>query len=424
MNFIKDDKDKKNSRDIYSGTEEEPENEDGDYYVFSEEYDDELKLYSDKREERRRRKKIRKKRIAFISVLVVMAAIVCLNWDALSPSAISETVQEFISNFGSSKYPIEFDEGTMKAAVPVGSNIGILTDTTFLIYSQNGSKLAVRSHGINNPAAVSGGNKALIYDRGGKQFRVETRMHEAYEATAAYDITTAAMGTSGNFAVVTEADDYLSELIVYNNLYNNVFKWDTSQGRVLAAALSPDGKKIAAVVIGARNGSIFSDVYIFNLNSKTPVAVKKYDGILLYSIRFKDNKRIAAVGDSEAVFLDTSGKERSVYSYGDKELECSSNGDGPTVLVFNNGLSSSNVVSLGSDGKVIGTTDIEASGVTIVSNSDGKSIIVANGKIFAINDDCTKKSKIAVSGEMLSAITMKNRVFVFGTQSVGRYDLK
>lgn len=384
---------------------------------------DELSAYSEAIKRRILRQKTRKRRLIAFAVLVIAALFVFLNWGTLSPTVIAESTQSFFSGFGKSKFPVDFSEGTMKTAVPVGSNIGILTDTSFLIYSQNGDQVAVRPHGINNPAAVSGGGKALIYDRGGTQFRVEARYSEPFSTNASYNITTAAMGSNGYFAIVTEAENYLSELTVYDNSYKNIFKWDSSKGHILTASISPDGSKLAAVVIGARNGNMFSDIYIFNLSSSKPSSITKYDGELFYSINFKDNNHIAAVGDDEAVFLYSSGKQISKYGYGGRELKCSSNLNGPVVLVFNKSGTESSVVSLDNGGNLLGNTDVAASEVSIISNGDGKTVIVSNGQILYTSDNCKDSGKISVSGAVMSVISMKNYAYVFGTQSIGRYKL-
>lgn len=398
-------------------------NDDYVEYEFDDETENELRRYSEAREERKLRKKRRKRRLVSIVVLIFVALFFYVNWDVLSPTALADTLQNFFGSFGKSKYPVSFDEGSTKSAVSLGSNVGVLTDTSFIIYSKKGDRLDVRPHGINNPSAVSSGTKALIYDRGGKQFKVETRFGELFSSTASYNITTAAIGKKGNFAVVTQADNYLSELTVYNTSYKSVFKWDATQGRILSAALSPDGKKLAAILIGVRNGSMFSDIYIFNLSSKTPVAVKKYDGQLLYSIAFKDNKRIAAVGDEETVFLTASGEEKSIYNYKDKVLLCSSNGEGPVVLVFGKNASQSMVVSLGNEGKLLGSADIPMSNVTIVSNSGGKTIAVADGKIWHASDNCDNAKVISVSEDVEYAFSSNGYAYVFGSQSIGRYKL-
>lgn len=414
---------KKNGKKAQKSTKSVYINDDYVEYEFDDETENELRAYSEAREERRRRKKRRKRRLVSSIVLLFVVLFFYVNWDVLAPSALADSLQNFFNSFGQSKYPISFDEGSLKAAVPLGSNIGVLTDTSFIIYSKKGDKLDVRPHGISSPFAVSSGTKALIYDRGGRQFRIETRFGEPFSSTASYNITTATIGRSGNFAIVTEAENYLSELKVYNKSYKNIFKWDSTQGRILSAALSPDGKKLAAILVGVRSGGMFSDIYIFNLNSETPAAVKKYDGQLLYSISFKDNKRIAAVGDEQTVFLTASGEEKSVYGYKDKELQCSSNGDGPVILVFNKNAKQSTVVSLDGGGKLLGSGDIPMSNVSIVSNAAGKTVAVAEGKIWYASDNCSNPKLISTSEDVRCAFSSNGCVYVFGSQSVGQYKL-
>lgn len=383
----------------------------------------ELKAYSDARKARLKKIKLKRRKIVFAVLLILAVILVWLNWGSLAPSSAAETFQNFISNFGKSKYPVFFEQGSLQAAVPMNTNTGILTDTAFLIYSKNGTLLVSRPHGFNDPCAVWGGGKAVIFDRGGKQFKVETRIGEPFSETASDTITTAAAGDSGTFAIVTESQDYLSELSVYDSSYKNVFKWKCAQGRILSAAISPDGKKLAAVVVGARSGVFYSDIYIFNTNSKNPVAVKKYDGETIFSIRYKDNTRITAVGEGKAVFLNSSGNEYSTYSYKDKALNCSTNTDGPTVLVFSGVNGKATVVSLDGEGKLLGQSSVDGE-IKSVSVGGGHIVLTTHGDILYSNENCKQFSKIIVSGEILEALPINNYAYIFGTQSVARYDLK
>lgn len=398
-------------------------NDSHDDEIEEDEEENELKAYSEARKARIYKKKRRKKRIISLLVFVLVIALIYLNWNVIAPTPLSESIQSFFSEFGKNQYPVDFEEGTMKTAVAVGSNVGILTDTSFLIYSQNGDKIASRPHGFNDPAAVSGGGKALIYDRGGKQFRVETRFGEPMSSAAAYDITSAAMGDKGNFAVITQADNYLSELTVYNNSNKPVFKWDSTKGRILTASLSPDGGKLAAVVTGARKGEIFSDIYIFSLSSEKPLAIKQYDNTLLYSIRFKDSKRIAAVGDQKSVFLYVSGEQKSEYDYGSNELLNCCNLDGPLILAFKNGADSSTVISLDGEGKVLGKS-VTSGSVKYVSFGGDFVSALSDSKVFISKEDLKQQTAVSVPVGVQTVLNIKKYLFVIGTQSVSRYDLK
>lgn len=383
----------------------------------------ELLAYREKRKNKFEKKKKFKKRSFILLAVVVLAAAAYFCWDIIAPEALSENVRNFINEIGSNKYPVDFGDGTTQTAVSVGSDIGILTDTSFIIYSRNGTKLVTRPHGFNNPYAVCGGGRALIFDLGGKQFSVETRFSEPLSQTMDYAITSAAMGGNGSFAIITEAENYLSELTAYSNSNKAVFKWDSSQGRILCADISPDGKMLAAVVTGARKGSVFSDIYIFNLSKKDPVAVKKYDDTFFYSVKFKDNKRLAAVGTQKAVFLYTSGKEKSVYSFGENEALCTSNSSGPVVIAFKKTAGSTDLVSLDGEGKKLGETKISGE-VNKICQGGGRIVALQNSKVTAFDSNLKIISKISIPFGPKAVIATGKYIFAVGTQSVGRYDIK
>lgn len=407
---------------------EEPEDtqeiEDDDDDKENEEDQNELKAYSEKRSERLYKRKRRKRRVIVLLLLAVAAFFIYANWQSLAPSAVADNIKSIMADFGQSKYPVEIEDGTLSAAVPVGSNIGILTDTSFIVYSKNGDKLDTRPHGINNPTAVYGGGKALIYDRGGKSFKVESRYSEEYSSNADFNITSAAMGGNGSFAVVTEAENYLSEAKVYSNSYKMIFKWDCVQGRILASALSSNGKTYAAVVVGVRNGNMFSDIYIYNTASTVPVAVKKYDDTLLYSINFTDSTHISAVGDKKAVFVDTSGKEISVFDYGDKELADSANTGDTPVLAFKKGTSQTELYSFGAGGNKKGTTVINAANIKSLNNGSGKTVLLSGDTLWYFNSDCSNGSHITIKGNTKSVFSLNNSAYIFKTQSVERQSIK
>lgn len=384
---------------------------------------DELRQYSKKRVQRQQRKRRRRKKVITLVILALIAGAVALNWDYLEPAHLAKTISSFFNSFGQSKYPVEFTDGSFKAAVPIGSNVGVLTDTSFIIYSKNGDKLDTRPHGINNPNAANGSNKALIYDRGGKSFRVETRYAEEFTSTAEYNITSASMAENGNFAIVTEADNFLSEVKVYDNSCNVIFKWDSIKGRILTTALSPDGKTLAAVLLGVQNGNICSDVYFYNVSNKDPIATTKYDNCLLYSLSFKGGNKVAAVGENKTVFIGTDGKELLSYDYGDKELSGSTCNGGPVVLAFKKGTTQTELVSFDKNGKRLGSALINAADVENMSNKDGKTILISHDKLFYFNDDCSKTAVTTVQSDIKSAYTAGGQAYIFRSQSVSVSDL-
>jgi hypothetical protein len=390
----------------------------------TQETEDELPEFRRKREERLKKLHKRRKMIVTLVILGLVTVFAAFNWDKLAPASLADNIQGLFGEFGSGGYPLMISSGNFKNAVPIGSNIGVLTDTSVLIYSQAGTELTQRQHGMSNPTIDAAGGKAVVYDRGGKTFKVETRFDEPFAATTAFPIVTAAMSLSGRLAVVTQSDSYLSELMVYDTGYKNIFKWYSSKGYITAASLSPDGTKVTAVVLSAVGGSYRSSIYVFNLGKPNPVSVTDIDGALLFSIQYIDNDKIAAVSKTESVFLSDDGKKKSVYSYNGKTLKCYANSGSITALVFGTyGTgNSSTIVSLSGSGKVTGNA---------LTKYNLKSVFACDGKLAALTDEgvwhadasCKHGALTAATGDKIAALPFKGNVYVFGLQVVYRYQL-
>lgn len=379
----------------------------------------EVQLYRDARQARLSKRKKRRRNIVALTVVLFLLIFLYFNWKSFAPTEVANTVQSFLGGMGTGQFPLTLPSGTFKDAAPIGSNLGVLTDTSLILYSKSGGQIDVRAHGMNDPHIVSAGGKAVLYDRGGKQFRVETRFSEPYKGTADYAIISAAVGKSGNIAVVTESEQYLSELTVYDPKYKSVFKWSSTQGRVISAALSPDGKNLAAITVGAKNGDITSSVYLFSLGKQEPLAVAQYDGTLLFSVQYADSSHITAVGDTKSVFLSASTGKGSEYSYNGKTLKCYANNDGTAVLALETGSNSgsSRLLSFAGGGKITGQTDVTGEIHSVFEHS-GRIVALTTSQIWYADNAMKNQGTFAVAGDETGALPLKDSAYLFGTQTV------
>lgn len=389
---------------------------------------DRLVFYKDLREARRRRISRRRKRILILITAGILALLLYVNWDNLIPQEATEAIQNFFTSTTANHFPVDLPSGDFKGAATMGSNLGVLTDTSFYLYSGGGSQLVWRQHGMNDPQISASGGRALIYDRGGKQYRVERRFDEPVSSNASNDIVSGCMGASGNFALVTESTSYVGELTVFDAQGKPLFHWYDTSSRILAAALSPDGSSVAAIAVGAQNGSITSTIEVFQLGSTKPIAKKTLDGTLLFSIQYNSGNRITAVGDNQTLYFDGSGNKTGNYAYGTRQLACYSNDNGSTVLVFDhyeNQTAASTLVPL-----VVGNQMLSSKSVTI----DGKitSVYAGSSGISALSSniiwwgdaDGNHLSTINADGDKLFAAPQKNICYIFGLQNIYRYTNK
>ena len=386
--------------------------------------EDELHTYRQTREYERRKRQKRKQAVVVVAAAAIVLLAVVLNWQKFAPVSVSDSVRSFFGLFVPGKFPLTLPSGDFKSAVSIGSNIGVLSDTDLFLYSKSGTLLAQRPHGMSDPHLVSGGGRAVLFDRGGKQFKVETRFSESFSGSTDYPIVTACVAKNGEFAVVSESGSYLSELNIYDTRYHSVFKWYSSQGRILAAALSPDGSHVAAVTVGAKNGAITSSINIFDTGKQTPVAVKNYDGVLLLSIQYASAGHIIAVGDTETVFLSSDGKKAADYPYGDKTLRCYVNSAGSAVLALGTyGVGNkSTLVSFTADGKTAGQADISGD-ASAVYDADGHILVLRSADIWLGSSRCKPAGTLPVSGDKLEALPAGDSAYVFGLQAIYRFAL-
>jgi WD40 repeat protein len=385
---------------------------------------DELPEYRQKREERLRQKRRRRRRIIAAAVLCFIALYVGVNWDKFSPSSIAGSFGDIFGSFGTDGFPLTVASGDFKYAQPVGSNIAVLTDTSVLFYNQSGSLLAQRQHGMSSPCIAASGGKAVVYDRGGKTFRIETRFDEPYTGTMDQQIISAGICSSGRVCIVTGSSNYLGELTVLNADYEKIFKWYSSKGHILTAALSPDGKRLAAVVLSAQSGVYHSVVYVFDLGKKDPIAAVNYDSTMLFSLSWEQSDSIVAVGDTQAVFLTGSGAKRAAYSYGDNELRAYACCGGTTALAFRQYSSgaSSQIVSLSQSGAVLGKTQIKYDSFSLCAGQSGIAALTQDG-IWHCDAKCANAGFVKMQGDKLSAVIFKGNLYVFTRQTMSKYKL-
>jgi WD40 repeat protein len=390
---------------------------------------DKLNTPEDELPEYRRRRELRLKTHRCHRSIVIGAVIAALivlyagvNWDQFSPSALASTISGFFAGVGSGSFPTSIPSGDFIAAVPIGNNFAVLTDTSVIFYSRAGGMLVSRQHGMRSPCIAAAGGKAAVYDRGGKTLKIETRFDEPYTVTTQQAIVSASVSKSGKFCVVTGSENYLGELNVYDSSCKRIFRWYSSKGHILSACLSPDGTRVAAIVISSKNGSYDSTIYVFNVTKTDPIAKAEYAGTLLYSLRYDDSSGIAAVGDTQSVFIGSDGKKLGSYAYGDRELICYTNENGATALAFKEygATNGASVVSLSSRGAKLGTAQLKGTPLSMSACDSGLAVVTQDG-VWHSNLSCASSAVIKLAGDKLEAMTFKKSVYIFSQETIYRY---
>ncbi|MCQ2486451.1 MAG: DUF5711 family protein [Clostridia bacterium] len=247
-------------------------------------------------------------RIVAAVLLAVMLLLIALS--AFGVTSFSSMKSDFKSKLSSAGPGEGFPYQVNSSDV---SKIDVLSDDVFILKKDktivlDGAAKEIKSidHTYATPAMSIKGNKALVYDRGGNRYRIETTSDTLYTGTTKSDekIITAAVGDKGNIALATLSNEATSRLTVINSTFKDAeFIWNCADYTITSAALSDNGKYAAVSVLGAKNGEEYSKVFVFDFEFSDPVSETEYPGTTMVSVNFADNDTVVAVGNNKMAYL-------------------------------------------------------------------------------------------------------------------------
>jgi WD40 repeat protein len=329
-----------------------------------------------------KKKRHRLRRWVFVLLIIVIAFVLYSYRDNLTPDALYISISDFfIGTSSDNKFPIKIDGTSVQSAGLMGSNIALLTDTCFKIYSQNGNELVNHQHGYSNPAMVVTNKKAVIFDRGGKALIVYSRFKNEFDIKPEYAIVTADMNERGNLAIVTGTRGYIAELDVYDKNYNNIFKWYSAENYVVDVSISPDGQKAAVALINAENGDVKSSIYVFEFDKNEPLAKNTYKGTSFFSVKWQNNDALTAIGDDKTLFFNGNGKQTKEYNYNGRELRAYSDkfNNNIVLILSRYGLGrQSEMIELNSTGTQISNATLDTSAKCVDVDNNGIAVLSGN----------------------------------------------
>ena len=347
--------------------------------------------------------------------------------DDLTPDALYISISDFfIGSTGGNQFPVKIDGTSVEAAGLMGSNIALLTDTCFNIYSQNGNELVSHQHGFSSPAMVVINNKAVVFDRGGTDLIVYSRYKNEFEIKPEYPIVTADMNERGDLAVVTGTRDYIAELDVYDKNYHNIFKWYSAENYVVDVSISPNGQKAAVALINAENGDVKSSIYVFEFDKDEPLAQNTYTGTSFFSVEWQSDDVLTAVGDDRTLFFNGNGKQTKEYNYNSRELRAYSDKTNNNIVLilskYGLGLQSE-MIALDSSGTQVGDVTLDSTAKYVDVDNNG--IVVLSGNKVMLFDN-NMKLEGTTDAPVDASIVLKSAssAFVAGNSSFGKLGFK
>lgn len=269
------------------------------------------------RKAKRRRVIRRRAGVFLLAVFLFLAIVVGVS---MYSTVMSYDIRDFFRNlvtFGS--FPVDIENGTVTEEAVSAKSLFLLSDSTLKVVSGNGAEMFEYPHGISNPGLAVSGNRAAVFARGGKSFKIFNRTMLLYSGSVQNAIISAAVTQSGKVAVLTAGDVYTCEMSVYNRNCEKTFTWYGSEGFPLGVYPSSYGNEVLVMTVSSRDGVLYTTVTRIDLNSKTEKSSFELEGLGVNA--FPDS-------DSAVIFLD----DRCVRCRYDGRVEATYTFDGRILM--------------------------------------------------------------------------------------------
>lgn len=268
----------------------------------------------------------------------------------------------------------------------LGGSLIQATPRRILVLGEDGEARYNADVKFTRSAVCSNGEVAAVYDLGGTDIYVLSDRGLVRQLTAEGTILSCTINEKGMLAVTTNKSGYKAAVTVYDEAGEKAFAFNSSDRFLMTAAVSCDGRQMAAVTLGQSEGVFASNLVIYGLDSTEPLADSRLTGSAVYDVGVV-GKRWCAVGEDGLHFLVTGGEEAAYYDFEGTYLRrCSLEGEGFAALLLGRYKSGTQtqLVTVDEEGAQLAILDVDKEVLSL--SAAGKYVAVLYSDELAIYD--------------------------------------
>lgn len=273
-------------------------------------------------------------------------------------------------------YPIAFTLSGYRSAVPLAGGFAAVGEQDLVLYAANGNELRRIQHGYGRPDLTAGNTRVCLYNRSGKELRVESRSRTLYESRFDDAIQLCAMSPNGSLAVFTR-----SKLLVYDPMFENIYTFRT-QDLPTAMAFASDNRQLAVGCPYAEGGALGGTVYLMNTDKDEYITIRNTQGMPL-KLQFLSTSEVLVIYDTfAALYAAADGAELHRYEYGGRTLQSAAVSAGKNaVLLFGDGAhgATTQLTVLDAALSVAGTADVGARAQSVAASRTHAFVLMNDG---------------------------------------------
>ncbi len=377
-----------------------------------------------RRRHRRRSRILMLRRFLVLAFVVVLTVVLWRNWDTLAPDKLLSRLWDSM-NTSAGTYPVDISGTNVTVLTRSETGIATLSDSYLTFYNAGGGEVNRHPCTYAAPLYHTAGKYVLLAEQDGKQVQLYTRTALQTEITAKEGVLAIALNEDGRFAVLTRGNQsYAAQVTVYDRDGTQLYSRSRSK-LATGVALSPDGEGVALLSVETTNGVLSSVVEIFTLSGTDTAAVFTHPlrNALLYRVEYLSDTRLAAVGETGALLINTENKTTTAYTVDSRRvLGCAIKEDGVALALRDYGdTAGGSIVVLDADGK-------EACAVPFtgefrhLSTNGSRYLLLTDVTAQSINHVGVEKTA-AIEADGQRAVLLDDTAVVLGLNSIQAYTL-
>ena len=122
------------------------------------------------------------KTVATVFVVFLLLFLATETFGVATLSSMSDSVKSFVASLKSGEgYPYQISSSSVKNIDMMSNNVFLLTDSATISLDSTAKEVAKINHTYASPAMSIQGGRAVVYDRGGYRYMVQSRTEKLFE---------------------------------------------------------------------------------------------------------------------------------------------------------------------------------------------------------------------------------------------------
>lgn len=371
------------------------------------------------REQRAKKRRVKRitKTVFWVLVIGIAVWFFAFGNNGLSISGINNFFIETFNTSGADE--VASLNGTIIRDVKMmDSDVLVLSDIGVLVMTKSGRESLALQHGCTDPAVDVCDGRFIVFDRGGTNFTVYSKLGVQYEGVSPFTITDAAVASNGNFALVTSSKSYHNEVHYYSSDGTEKYSWYSADNYIYNITMKENGKSFSALGMSTANGETTSYLFVFDPSKEEEPIKTSLNDSMFVSVSYKGSN-ISVIGQQYVYTVGTDGVIKNWVDFGDMTLEGYTETESETYVVLNKyGVGREYVIkSIDDDGVEEDSAEKEMDFRDIRESSSGIMILSSHDATLYASDLDVKKT-VDINTECSYACSTGKYIYLFGVGNI------